>query len=67
MKIIAFLVQASEIKQILADVGLPTESPKTHPARGPPQSDLCNRATASEWGLDPEYPDAADQYQSLHC
>jgi hypothetical protein len=40
MKFIAFVVQASQIRQILAHVGLPTESPKVHPARGLPQSDL---------------------------
>jgi hypothetical protein len=34
MKIIAFVVQASQIRQILAHVGLQVEAPKTHPARG---------------------------------
>jgi hypothetical protein len=66
MKIIAFVVQASQIRQSLAHVGLPTEAPKTHPARGPPQSDLWDRATASEWEVNATYPDAADQDQSLH-
>jgi hypothetical protein len=71
MKIIAFVVQASQIRQVLAHVGLPVEAPKTHPARGPPQSDLWrsdlrNNATASEWEVNPRYPDAADQDQSLH-
>jgi hypothetical protein len=46
MKIIAFVMQASEIRQILAHVGLPVEAPRTHPARGPPQSDLWASATA---------------------
>jgi Putative transposase len=44
MKIIAFVVQASQIRQVLAHVGLPVEAlsihKSTHPARGPPQSDL---------------------------
>lgn len=66
MKFIAFVVQASEIKKILAHLGLPTDPPKFHPAREPPQSDLLESATASEWGVDPTYPDAADQDQSLH-
>jgi hypothetical protein len=66
MKIIAFVVQASQIRQILAHVGLPTEAPKTHPARGPPQSDLWDSATASEWEVNATYPNAADQDQSLH-
>jgi hypothetical protein len=71
MKIIAFVVQASQIRQILAHVGLPTEAPMTHPARGPPQSDLWrsdlrNSATASEWEVNATYPNAADQDQSLH-
>jgi DNA-binding XRE family transcriptional regulator len=39
MKIVAFVMQAGEIKKILAHLELPVEAPKTHPARGPPQSD----------------------------
>jgi hypothetical protein len=66
MEIIAFVVQASEVRQILAHVGLPVEAPKAHPAQGPPQSDLWDSATASEWGVDATYLDAADQDQSLH-
>jgi hypothetical protein len=65
MKIIAFVMQAGEIKKILAHVGLPVEAlnihKSTHPARGPPQSDLCANATASEWEVNARYPDAADQ------
>jgi hypothetical protein len=61
MKIIAFAVQASANRQILAYVGLPAEAPKVHPARGPPQSDLWDNAAASELGLDATNPDAADQ------
>jgi hypothetical protein len=71
MKITAFVVQPSQIRQILAHVGLQVEAPKTHPARGPPQSDLWrsdlrNSATASEWEVNATYPNAADQDQSLH-
>jgi hypothetical protein len=71
MKIIAFVVQASQIRQILAHVGLQVEAPKTHPARGPPQSDLWqgnlwDSATASEWEVNATNPDAADQNQSLN-
>jgi Putative transposase len=67
MKIIAFVVQASEIKKTLAHLRLPTNTPKFHPARAPPQSDFWDSATASEWGVDPTYPDAADQDQSMPC
>jgi hypothetical protein len=70
MKIIAFVVQASQIKKILKHVGLPVEAlniqKSTHPARGPPQSDVWDSATASEWEVNARYPDAADQDQSLH-
>jgi hypothetical protein len=71
MKIIAFMVQASQIRQILAHVGLQVEAPKTHTGGGPPQndlwrSDLRNSATASEWEVNARYPNAADQDQSLH-
>jgi hypothetical protein len=37
MKFIAFVVQVSEIKKMLAQVELPTESPRLQQARGPPQ------------------------------
>jgi hypothetical protein len=66
MKFIAFVVHASEIKKIVAHLGLPTDAPKFHTARGPPQSDFWDRDTSSEWGVDPTYPDAADQDQSMH-
>jgi hypothetical protein len=33
IKIIAFVVQASQIRKILAHVGLPTEAPKAHPTQ----------------------------------
>jgi Putative transposase len=65
-KIIAFVVQASELRQILAHVGLQVEAPRTYPARGPPQSDLWDSATASEWEVKETYSNAADQDQSLH-
>jgi hypothetical protein len=64
MKIIAFDIQPSEIKKILAHVGLPVEAPKTHLARGPLQGDLWDSAAASEWEVNATYPDAADQDQS---
>jgi hypothetical protein len=66
MKTIAFVGQASEIRQILAQVGLPPESPKVHSARGPPQSVLWEDATASEWEIKATHPDAADQDKSLY-
>jgi hypothetical protein len=44
MKLIAFVVQASEIRRLLDHIGLPTEAPKAHPARGPPQGDLSGHA-----------------------
>jgi hypothetical protein len=65
MKIIAFVVQASQVRQFLVNVGLPTESPKVHPMRGPPQSDLWDGVTVSEWEIDATYPEKADQDQSL--
>jgi hypothetical protein len=65
MKIIAFIIEPSKIKKILAHLGLPTESLRVHAARGPPLSDLWDSATASEWDVDATYPDAANQDQSL--
>jgi hypothetical protein len=44
MKLIAFVVQASEIRRILDHIGLPTEAPKAQPAREPPQGDLWGQA-----------------------
>jgi hypothetical protein len=54
-------MQASEVRQILVHVGLPTETPKFQSARGPPQSDFWDSATASEWGVGATHPDDADQ------
>jgi hypothetical protein len=65
MKMIAIVVQASQIRQILAHVGLPVEAPKKHAARGPPQSDLSANAPATQWEPSAHYPDPADQDQSL--
>jgi hypothetical protein len=39
MKITTFVVQAEEIKKILAPLKLQTEATKIHSARGPPQID----------------------------
>jgi hypothetical protein len=66
MKIIAFVVQASQITQTIAHVGLPMEAPKTHQPLGPPQSDLCANAAATQREVSAYYRDPADQDQSLH-
>jgi hypothetical protein len=63
MKLIAFVMPVSEVRQILAHVGLPTKMPKFQSARGPPQSDFWDSATASEWGVGATHPDGADQDQ----
>ncbi len=68
MKLIAFVMQASEIKKILATVALPTEAAEvhklTHRAREQPQSDLWDNAQAAEWEVNEMYPDSANQDQS---
>jgi hypothetical protein len=66
IKNVAFVVRGSEIKKILAHAGLLMEAPEAHAAWGPQQSDLWDKANASEWGLDATYLDAADQDQTLH-
>jgi hypothetical protein len=66
MKFIAFVEKADQIKKILAHVGLPTESPKVHPARGQLQSDLWETAQVAQWEVDATYPEAIDQNQSQH-
>jgi hypothetical protein len=57
MTIIAFVMQASEIKKILEHVGLPTQAPKAAAARGPPQADL--------WQQNGANVDPADEDQSV--
>jgi hypothetical protein len=57
MTIIAFVMQASEIKKILEHVGLPTQASKAAAARGPPQADL--------WHQDGANADPADADQSV--
>ncbi|MFC1662300.1 hypothetical protein ACFL3S_12755 [Gemmatimonadota bacterium] len=45
---IAFLIDPAPITKFLAHIGEPTSPPLTHPARGPPQTDLDMGAAGGE-------------------
>jgi hypothetical protein len=67
MKIIAFVIQRSEINAILNHLGLPREPPEVYRARGPPQAGLwgneeCQEITDSDATT---VDDLADQDQSV--
>jgi hypothetical protein len=64
MKIIAFVIQASEINSILEYFGMPTEAPKVHEAREPPQSELWSGLSETKEHLNDI--DVADQDQSVY-
>jgi hypothetical protein len=51
MRIIAFVTDASTVRDILARLGEPTAPPRSAPARGPPLWE----ATSAEW-VDPSSP-----------
>jgi hypothetical protein len=40
MRIIAFIIEAPTVRQILSHLGKPTTPPRVPPARGPPLRDL---------------------------
>ncbi len=40
MRIIAFILDRSQVERILTHIGEPAEAPEVMPARGPPQAEL---------------------------
>jgi hypothetical protein len=60
---IAFLTDPETIGRSLAHIGEPTSPPLTHPARGPPQTELAMGAGATEWeeAAQRSFPDDLDQ------
>ena len=57
MRIIAFLTEASAVREILAYVGEPTSPPRISPARGPP---LWEMSDAEQEQFDPQAQPAPD-------
>jgi hypothetical protein len=60
---IAFLTEPEPITQILAHIGEPTSPPLTHPARGPPQTELAMGTDGgqAEQAAQESFPDDLDQ------
>jgi hypothetical protein len=60
---IAFLTEPEPITQILAHIGEPTSPPLTHPARGPPQTELAMGTDGgqAEEAAQKSFPDDLDQ------
>ncbi len=58
MKILAVVTAPASVHGILKHLGLPTEAPRLHPARPPPQMELDQAcAAANEPYPDPPCPD----------
>jgi hypothetical protein len=68
MKIIAFVIEHSEITAILNHLGLPSEPPKVHRARGPPHARLSadDESQTVKDGNSTIVSDLADQDQSVN-
>jgi hypothetical protein len=51
MRIIAFIVDRSQVERILTHIGEPVEAPEVLPARGPPQAELefAQAGSAERW------------------
>jgi hypothetical protein len=59
MRIIAFITQSADIRQILAHIGVETEPPRSTPARGPPLWDGCDAPMGDGVQVEPDREEAA--------
>ena len=63
MRIIAFITEGVQIRQILEHIGVDAQAPRIAPARGPPLWDACDAQGADgarqESRLEPDWGDAA--------
>ncbi len=61
MRVIAFITDSADIRQILEHIGAETEPPRITPARGPPLWDDCDRRAGEGFEPAPEW----DEDQTL--
>ena len=60
MRIIAFITQSADIRQILDHIGVESEPPKISPARGPPLwEDCCDAQVGEGTQVEPDWDLAA--------
>ena len=59
MRIIAFIVDGAEVRQILGHIGVDAQAHQITPARGPPLWDHCDAALVDGVDVDPERDPAA--------
>ena len=57
MKILAVITRADSVRAILDHLGIPSEAPRRHPARPPPQTELPGRDTDAFYA-DPPSPES---------
>jgi hypothetical protein len=57
MKILAVITKADSVRAILDHLGIPSEAPRRHPARPPPQTELPGRDTDAFYA-DPPSPES---------
>jgi hypothetical protein len=55
MRIIAFITQSADIRQILDHIGVDSELPHISPARGPPLWDDCDALVGEETQIEPDW------------
>jgi hypothetical protein len=58
-RIIAFITQSADIRQILDHIGMKSEPPKISPARGPPLWDECDAHSSEGTQIEPDWDLAA--------
>ena len=59
MRLIAFITEGVQIRQILEHVGVHAQAPRIAPARGPPLWEDCDVQGADADGLEPHWGESA--------
>ena len=59
MRLIAFITDGAEVRQILEYIGVDAQAPRISPARGPPLWDDCDAPVGEGVGVQPDWAMAA--------
>ena len=59
MRLIAFITEGAEVRQILEYIGVHAHAPRISPARGPPLWDDCDAPVGEAVGVQPDWDMAA--------
>ena len=59
MRLIAFITEGAEVRQILECIGVDAQAPRISPARGPPLWDDCDAPVGEAVDVQPDWDMAA--------